>query len=155
MKRPLELKRRLVSADPDHFGTQGLEAGQTDDHAFAHIDHFDQFDPAAVGRHVERRELKAETAGLAHGNLAADSHPPAAALRIRLRLADRRAGTHENREGRLWRLRSLCARSQPHPPDAVLEVAPFHTHWLTARLIPVSEAPLPSRRTSRRAPRSD
>ena|SRR5206468_1663306 len=69
MKRPLEMESGIGAFDPCHFRAEWLESGQADNYALAGIDHFNELDPASLGRYVHRRKLEAEAAELFHADL--------------------------------------------------------------------------------------
>ena len=69
---------------PCHVGADGFQCRQADDHAFSRIDRFDQLNPAAFRREIERGELKAQAARFPDRDLAGDRHSAAAAAGVGL-----------------------------------------------------------------------
>jgi hypothetical protein len=159
VERPLELEPGVGTLYPGDLGPQRFEGRQSDNYPLAGIDHFNELDPAAVGRYVPRRELEAEAAELFHADFMFNGTPaaPAAATLGRRRLLSRDDCIGAHPRDRRWERgrRRAGIRAQCHALHAIFEDWALQTHWSTARLMPISFAPFPSSRTSRRVPRSD
>jgi hypothetical protein len=79
VERSLEMEPGIGALYPRHLGAQRFESGQAHNHPLSGTHHFNQFDAAAVGRDVARRELEAEAAELFYGDFLVDGNPAASA----------------------------------------------------------------------------
>lgn len=159
VERPLEMQSCIRTVDPGHFCAQRLERRKADNDSLAGIDHLDEFDPAATGGNVKRAKLETKSAELLHSEFRNYWNPaalPSRILRRHLRSRQARVSRRYARSRLLNRgCKPLGIRAQLDAAHPVLGDVPLQTHWLTARLTPISAAPLPSSRTSRLEPRSE
>ena len=157
----MEAQAGMNAMHPHDVRAERFQSWKADDNAFSRIGGFDQLDPAPTRGEVERRELEAQATGLAYRDLTGDGDSTVLALAVRVRLTRRLSVGHgcdcrrEEPPDMRLDLRPGQRRDGPRSdaPETALGDSALQMHCITARL--TAFAPSPSRRTWRRAPRSE